>query len=47
MAAPASMTTLDLSGRWIMNKTLSDTTDEVLIQVCSPRPLPPHPAPPH
>jgi len=30
MAAPAEMTTLDISGRFVMNKTLSDDTDEVL-----------------
>ncbi|KAI0286924.1 hypothetical protein BGY98DRAFT_1104985 [Russula aff. rugulosa BPL654] len=30
MAAPSSITTLDLSATWVMNKTLSDDTDEVL-----------------
>ncbi|KAH8998850.1 hypothetical protein EDB86DRAFT_3064020 [Lactarius hatsudake] len=30
MAAPPDLTTLNLSGTWVMNKTLSDDTDEVL-----------------
>jgi len=30
MAAPPSITTLDLSATWVMNKTLSDDTDEIL-----------------
>ncbi|KAI9513039.1 hypothetical protein F5148DRAFT_1145635 [Russula earlei] len=30
MAAPESVTTLDLSATWVMNKTLSDDTDEIL-----------------
>ncbi|CAL1695532.1 unnamed protein product [Somion occarium] len=30
MAAPAEMTTLDISGKYYMNKTLSDDTDEIL-----------------
>lgn len=30
MAAPSSITTLDLSATWVMNKTLSDDTDEIL-----------------
>ncbi|KAI0307701.1 hypothetical protein B0F90DRAFT_1813123 [Multifurca ochricompacta] len=30
MAAPASFTTLDLSATWVMNKSLSDDTDEIL-----------------
>ncbi|KAI0076232.1 hypothetical protein K474DRAFT_1663209 [Panus rudis PR-1116 ss-1] len=30
MAAPADMTTLDISGKYMMNKTLSDDTDEIL-----------------
>ncbi|KAI9445315.1 hypothetical protein H4582DRAFT_1806344 [Lactarius indigo] len=30
MAAPPDLTTLDLSGTWVMNKTLSDDTDEIL-----------------
>ncbi|CZS93138.1 uncharacterized protein RAG0_03549 [Rhynchosporium agropyri] len=31
MAAPAEITLKDLSGQWVMNKTLSDDTDAVLI----------------
>lgn len=30
MAAPPDLTTLDLSGTWVMNKSLSDDTDEIL-----------------
>ncbi|KAI0788530.1 hypothetical protein C8Q75DRAFT_237005 [Abortiporus biennis] len=30
MAAPPEMTTLDISGKYFMNKTLSDDTDEIL-----------------
>ncbi|THH18405.1 hypothetical protein EW146_g2555 [Bondarzewia mesenterica] len=30
MAAPATLTTLDLSGKYTMNKTLSGSTDEIL-----------------
>ncbi|KAH8982599.1 hypothetical protein EDB92DRAFT_1804430 [Lactarius akahatsu] len=30
MAAPPDLTTLNLSGTWVMNKTLSDDTDEIL-----------------
>lgn len=30
MAAPSSLTTLDLSGQYVMNKSLSDSTDEIL-----------------
>ncbi|EKD17555.1 uncharacterized protein L3040_006674 [Drepanopeziza brunnea f. sp. 'multigermtubi'] len=30
MAAPAEVTLKDLSGQWVMNKTLSDDPDEVL-----------------
>ncbi|RPA81351.1 hypothetical protein BJ508DRAFT_361927 [Ascobolus immersus RN42] len=30
MAAPATTTTKDLSGTWVMNKTLSDSVDEIL-----------------
>ncbi|CCX30157.1 hypothetical protein FPQ18DRAFT_315313 [Pyronema domesticum] len=30
MAAPKDMTTLDITGRWIMNKTLSEDTSEIL-----------------
>ncbi|KAI0408864.1 hypothetical protein F4802DRAFT_299539 [Xylaria palmicola] len=30
MAAPASKTTADLSGKWLLNKTLSDPTDPAL-----------------
>jgi len=30
MAAPETMTTLDISGKYIMNKKLSDDTDEIL-----------------
>ncbi|KAI9460994.1 hypothetical protein BJY52DRAFT_1203673 [Lactarius psammicola] len=30
MAVPPDLTTLDLSGTWVMNKTLSDDTDEIL-----------------
>ncbi|KAI0257666.1 hypothetical protein BJV78DRAFT_53176 [Lactifluus subvellereus] len=30
MAAPSSVTTLDFSATWVMNKTLSDSTDEIL-----------------
>jgi len=30
MAAPAEMSTLDISGKFIMNKTLSDSTDDIL-----------------
>ncbi|KAH9984179.1 hypothetical protein BJV77DRAFT_1072342 [Russula vinacea] len=30
MAAPSSITTLDLSATWVMNKTLSDDTDAIL-----------------
>jgi len=30
MAAPLHITTLDFSATWVMNKTLSDDTDEVL-----------------
>ncbi|KAI0068315.1 hypothetical protein BV25DRAFT_1846248 [Artomyces pyxidatus] len=30
MAAPPTITTLDLSGTYVMNKTLSDDTDEIL-----------------
>ncbi|OJT15812.1 hypothetical protein TRAPUB_3918 [Trametes pubescens] len=30
MAAPAEMTTRDISGKFIMNKSLSDDTDEIL-----------------
>ncbi|KII93794.1 hypothetical protein PLICRDRAFT_405412 [Plicaturopsis crispa FD-325 SS-3] len=32
MAAPANITTLDFSGKWFMNKTLGDSTDEILTQ---------------
>jgi len=34
MAAPVTVDTLDLSGVWVMNKTLSDTTDDVLEAQC-------------
>jgi hypothetical protein len=34
MAAPKEMTTKDISGRYYMNKTQSDSTDEVLMLVC-------------
>ncbi|KAE9408248.1 hypothetical protein BT96DRAFT_28209 [Gymnopus androsaceus JB14] len=30
MASPADMTTLDISGNFVMNKSLSDSTDEIL-----------------
>ncbi|KAK7694795.1 hypothetical protein QCA50_001983 [Cerrena zonata] len=30
MAAPSEMTTLDISGKFVMNKTLGDDTDEIL-----------------
>ncbi|KAF9076130.1 hypothetical protein BDP27DRAFT_1414674 [Rhodocollybia butyracea] len=30
MAAPADFTTLDISGKFVMNKTLSDSSDEIL-----------------
>ncbi|KAI0029147.1 hypothetical protein K488DRAFT_89017 [Vararia minispora EC-137] len=30
MAAPAEISILNLTGRWIMNKTLSDSSDEIL-----------------
>jgi hypothetical protein len=30
MAAPPNLITLDLSGVWVLNKTLSDDTDEIL-----------------
>ncbi|EGO05177.1 hypothetical protein SERLA73DRAFT_174144 [Serpula lacrymans var. lacrymans S7.3] len=30
MAAPPNVTTTDLSGRYLMNKSLSDSTDEIL-----------------
>jgi len=30
MAVPADLTTLDISGKFVMNKTLSDSTDEIL-----------------
>jgi len=32
MAAPDSITALNFSGKWYMNKTLSDSTDEILKQ---------------
>ncbi|KII93795.1 hypothetical protein PLICRDRAFT_36026 [Plicaturopsis crispa FD-325 SS-3] len=30
MSAPATITTVDLSGKWLMNKSKSDSTDEIL-----------------